>query len=109
MVAIFDDVGVVVDRIVADIRSDPKKLDWARRSAQNIRDSDRDEEGRNLYGSDSVIGAFVLHQAYGVQILGEGAYDSIKEKMNVHLGLVMTPFEIIPFYKAIGEYFPKEF
>ncbi|MDP3729025.1 MAG: hypothetical protein Q8R18_06275 [bacterium] len=109
---VTENIGKVVDAIIGDIRSNPQKLIWATNSARNRRDSGLDEQDKTLFGTDFYIniGALVLTQAYGAQLIGIRSADSIQAKVLDSLGLIGTGFvRTISLYDELGRRFYETF
>lgn len=99
-----------IDVILEDVSGNSQRRAIAVGLAKAVKESDRNEQGGSLFGSDSNIGVFLLQGGYGVQVLGSlvEREASLREKVYRRLGFQLSSPEV-PFYAALGRTIRERF
>lgn len=95
-----------IEVILADVSGHEGRLRVAKSLVKAVKESDRDDQGRSLFGSDSVVGAYLLRQGYGARVIGSGCDESLQEKVYGPLGFSLVTLEGqngVTFYGALGK------
>lgn len=107
-------ISQAIDVILDDVDRNKDTLKVARSLVKAVRESDRDDQGRSLFGSDAVIGVILLRQGYGAQVIGlvSDCNASLYERVYRPLGFQLAQIEgrgYIPFYEALGKALQRRF
>ena len=100
------EISEAVNIILLDVVRDTVKEAYVKSLAKAVRESDKDEYGRSLFGSDSVVGASLLSRVYGAQVIGKVADSDLSLKRKVYVPLGFQIFPVVKttlFYEVLGK------